>query len=78
MAAMFHTEIVAMNCDSEAKKLHEAADAAKEAYVKILESENASDELKALRKANMKQPANWLPLQQKRPKWPNANCWEET
>ena len=51
MPAVFHTEILAMNCDSEAKKLREAADAAKEAYVKILESENAPDELKALRRS---------------------------
>ena len=55
MSAMFHTEFLAMGCDSEAKKLREAAETAKKEYIEILTQENASEELKALLKREYEQ-----------------------
>ena len=52
---MFHTEFLAMGCDSEAKKLREAAETAKKEYVEILSKESAPEELKALLKSEYEQ-----------------------
>ena len=51
MSAIYHTEFLAIGCDSEAKKLREAAETAKKEYVDILTLDNAPEELKALLKS---------------------------